>query len=427
MKNKSLIRNGFLGFIIKCFGAGMSFFFSILISRMFDTSTVGLYYLAISVFNIAIIISKMGLENSLIKYVSIENSEKNGRTIKEIIISSIIIVSIISIILIIFIAIFSYKISIGIFHEQKLSLMIKVVILAILPNALLSICASSLKGLGKIQEGMFLESAGVPFINVVLLIIFYYVFNYKNSFVLISISYVISNIFISLVSFGVLKRNTKHLNDKKDNNFNVQVLMKTAVPLLIVASTNYLLSSTDTLMLGALKNPIEVGIYNISSKITMFPSMLLVAINSVVGPEFSIAVKNKNFDQVKGVLHTTSRIMLLIALAICSIFIIFSSYIISIFGAGYNSGQSIICIVSIGQFFVLATGPTANLLMMSGNEKHHRNITLFSAVLNILLNFLLIPNYGANGAALATTISLISKNFLTVYMVKKKLKLFIYF
>ena len=53
---KILFDSAFI-FIIKVTGAGFSFIFSILISNMYEASGVGLYYLAISVLNIIMIIS----------------------------------------------------------------------------------------------------------------------------------------------------------------------------------------------------------------------------------------------------------------------------------------------------------------------------------------------------------------------------------
>ena len=41
-------------------------------------------------------------------------------------------------------------------------------------------------------------------------------------------------------------------------------------------------------MLGMLRSEAEVGVYNIASKITMLPSMILVSINSVLGVRFSV-------------------------------------------------------------------------------------------------------------------------------------------
>ena len=118
--------------------------------------------------------------------------------------------------------------------------------------------------------------------------------------------------------------------------------------------------------------------------------------------------------------------MFFTAFIICSCFIIFSKLILSIFGSSFTGAEKIIYVVSIGQFFLLSTGPVATLLMMTGYENLHRNNTLSCALINIFLNALFIPQLGAFGAALATSISIIIKNLVAVVVVYKRLKIFIY-
>ena len=61
--------------------------------------------------------------------------------------------------------------------------------------------------------------------------------------------------------------------------------------------------------------------------------------------------------------------------------------------------------------------------MMTGHEKVHRNIVLFSAVLNVLLNLYLIPLLGIIGAALSTTISIFLKNTIDIFYLNKVIKI----
>ncbi|HOO47262.1 MAG TPA: polysaccharide biosynthesis C-terminal domain-containing protein, partial [Deltaproteobacteria bacterium] len=87
----------------------------------------------------------------------------------------------------------------------------------------------------------------------------------------------------------------------------------------------------------------------------------------------------------------------------------------------------VLIILALGQFVVLATGPVAALLMMTGYEKFHRNTTALSAALNVVLNFTLIPRYGGEGAAFATAVSLSVKNVLAVLHVRKRLNIPLFF
>ena len=61
--------------------------------------------------------------------------------------------------------------------------------------------------------------------------------------------------------------------------------------------------------------------------------------------------------------------------------------------------------------------------MMTGHEKVLGRISLFTLVLNIILNLLLIPYYGAIGAAVTTTTTIILENIIKVILVKNRIGL----
>lgn len=426
IKMKALIKSGGIGLFVKFFGTLVSFFYSVLISHMFSANIVGLYYLAVSVLTIVNIFAKLGLENAIIKYVSIEYKEKNGITILQIVKKSLTIVIIFSICLIGLILLLARFISINIFNDSNMILLLEIMIFSILPNSILAIAISCLKGLGQYQKSMFLESVASPLLNSIILIALYFIIEI-NSYFIIAISYLISYIIVTLIGTYTLKNSIKNLPNNYDIYFQYNKVIRTAIPLLIVASCNYILNSTDSIMLGMMSTSAQVGIYNISNKVSLLPSMIIIVVNTILGPEFSRLFYQGKTKEIKIILITWSRLMSILSLIIVIVFFAFSQQIIAIFGNDYLSGDSIVRIVSLGQFVLLATGPTATLLMMTGYEKIHRNITFVIAILNISLNILLIPIYNAYGAALATTICIVIKNFVTVYYVWKKLGMFIYF
>jgi len=60
---------------------------------------------------------------------------------------------------------------------------------------------------------------------------------------------------------------------------------------------------------------------------------------------------------------------------------------------------------------------------MANLEKEYTIILVVSAVFNILLNLLLIPQYGITGASIATVISLLQRNILSVIVIYRKKEL----
>jgi len=61
-----------------------------------------------------------------------------------------------------------------------------------------------------------------------------------------------------------------------------------------------------------------------------------------------------------------------------------------------------------------------NLLQICGKQLIFMNVAIIGSVINIILNFSLIPIYGINGSAISTMISLVVFNLLLVYFVKRE-------
>ena len=56
---------------------------------------------------------------------------------------------------------------------------------------------------------------------------------------------------------------------------------------------------------------------------------------------------------------------------------------------------------------------------MTGKQKTFQNIITISTIINIVLNFILIPNYGLIGAAISNVISICLWNFVSMIYVYK--------
>ena len=90
------------------------------------------------------------------------------------------------------------------------------------------------------------------------------------------------------------------------------------------------------------------------------------------------------------------------------------------FGLDFIEGKTALYVLLFGQLINVLCGPVGYILMMTNKQKILRNIIVVSALLNISLNILLIPEYGILGAAFATTASLILWNISSLIYVYKK-------
>lgn len=422
-KSKDLLSVG-SAFLIKIAGTGFSFITSIIISRNFSSAGIGIYSLSNSILSICAILAKCGFDISIIKYASINYANGKHGNIK-LLIQNTLAVSVVIACLLASVVMLSSDLLADIFHKADLGDLLRIMIWVLLPSTIIQLIASAFKGTGKVQIGLIFESVIINAAFSLALLI--QIFILKNVRIEgLGYAYLVGTLVIGCIVVTIWKVRSRELNRERDDSYSFYNVIKTSMPLLLVNSTNYILSSTDILMIGLWLSASEVGLYNIATKITLFSSMLLSAINAMLGPRFAVLYANNNIEGLSKLVKKSSRLMLMASIVVFSVFVVSAKWILSIWGKEFISGASVLYISLIGQFFVLATGPLATVLMMCGFEKIHRNNTIFCAVLNIVLNYILIQTMGINGAAVATAASLVVKNVYCVYAVKKKLGFYCY-
>lgn len=414
MKNfksiKNIFKKSFFSLILMVLGLALGYFINIYLGRTLGKDGIGVYYFIMSFINIGLIFSKFGLNISLIKISAIGKKEILDFKLLKNSICIVLLTSLFSIILIFLLFSFS---------RENLSnfKLLKIVILSIFPLTVLSIFSSILIGGGKILSATLIQSL---LFNLIFLILILY---FKSDNISNVLMFFLISSYIVLVVAGYLffKIFRKKIDYENNTEVSIKKILKTSYPLMFISSINILLTSLDKIMLGIWHTSGVVGIYGASQKLVAISSMGLIAINNVVAPIFAREYSNGNIIELKRIVKIITIVMSLIASLFLLIFLKFSQELLNIFGRGFT-GTNTLKILSVGQFFVLATGPMAYLLMMTGNDKFHRKNLIISLIINILLNFILIPKYAGEGAAIATAIALIIKNLLGFIYVKKIFK-----
>lgn len=165
------------------------------------------------------------------------------------------------------------------------------------------------------------------------------------------------------------------------------------------------LSATDVIMLGMLSTTEETGVYGVAARFLVLMGLPFHAATVYVSQR---AAKMNALDDMEGLARmakgTANRGFLSgLALAIPSTFI--ALHVETIFGAGFGPAMIPILILVWGRVFLSVAGLPGPIL---ANTEHVGSVAVSSVItvfVNIGLNAALIPSYGANGAAVATTLS----------------------
>ncbi|MEH2354973.1 flippase [Nostoc sp.] len=184
-----------------------------------------------------------------------------------------------------------------------------------------------------------------------------------------------------------------------------KTLLKESLPLIFSGFAIMIFMRIDQVMLGQMIGDSEVGIYSAAVRVSEIWYFIPGAIVSSVAPAI-YAAKEKSeslyYQRIGQLLSLMTCISLVIAFPMS---FLSDKIIMVMFGSGYAEAGPILAVhiwTSLFVFMGLATSPW---FIAEGLNHVSLGKTLFGAILNIILNLLLIPKYAGLGAAIATIIS----------------------
>ena len=165
-------------------------------------------------------------------------------------------------------------------------------------------------------------------------------------------------------------------------------------------------------MLGYFKTAADVGIYAAVAKLGGLVVLPLVSFNNIFAPMISEFYSRNEMNKLEDLFKIVTKWIFTLSLPVFLIFILFARPIMGIFGQSFVIGTAALIIFGAGQLINAGTGSVGIILTMTGRPKINLLNSIALCVLNIILNYLLIPQYGIIGAAFATGLSIAIINVL---------------
>jgi O-antigen/teichoic acid export membrane protein len=165
-------------------------------------------------------------------------------------------------------------------------------------------------------------------------------------------------------------------------------------------------SSMDIFMLNILTNSAGVGEYAAAARWIIFFSFIVGSLNNIFGPLIAGKLGVNKIEDVRILNGAATRWMLFMTLPISIFLMLAREPMMLIFGEQFlQYGPTVLLILGLGSLFIALSGSSGLLFILGGHQYIEFGMLGFFVLLNILLNLLLIPQYGIIGAALATIVS----------------------
>ena len=170
------------------------------------------------------------------------------------------------------------------------------------------------------------------------------------------------------------------------------------------------------------------GIYTIANYVATVVNIPNRSLNAIVQPNISESIKNGDFQRAENICKSVS-LHLMLSSALIFIFIwINIDVLFQILpnGANYEVGKSVVLILGISNFINSTLFVSSSILNYSKHYYWSLFFTILLTTLAIVLNLVLITNFGINGAALSNLISYIFFYVSLLFVVKFKLNIQIF-
>lgn len=201
--------------------------------------------------------------------------------------------------------------------------------------------------------------------------------------------------------------------------YELRSWLRVSLPLLLIVGSVIILYQTDVLMIGALLEPTQVGLYNAATKTSNLTTFVYTAVEAIAAPTISSLYVAGDRHQMQKVVTTMANLVFWPTIAVTLFIVIFSNQILGMFGSEFVVARSSLIILMLGQLVNATTGPVGYLLDLTGHQDQSARVRFCTAFLNIVLNLIFIPLFGIMGAAMATAIAVIIDNTVIYFLAVK--------
>jgi len=194
----------------------------------------------------------------------------------------------------------------------------------------------------------------------------------------------------------------------------------------VIATSLYTL--LDKVMLGLMAGYSETGMYDYAEKISKMPMAIITALGAVVLPKMTEVIAAGKMDEARGLIRTTMWFMEACASALCcGIIAVAPEFVPVFFGPGYEPCIQLMSLLSLIIPLICATNVMGiQYLVPSHRDKGFTASVLVGAMADLIINAILIPAFGAMGAAIATVISELAVLCVQAWLIRRELELAAY-
>ncbi|MCL7945113.1 flippase [Marinobacter sp. ATCH36] len=198
---------------------------------------------------------------------------------------------------------------------------------------------------------------------------------------------------------------------------------RSLVPFSLLALVSTFNAQIGIIFLGVLSSDEQVSAMRIAERGGQFVILSLTLVNMIIAPYIVRAHRENDKIKLQKLARKCAQGSFLLSLPVALALVLGGEELVGLaFGEDYATiSYYPVVLISLSQLLNVFFGSVGHLLSMSGNERYTLFGQVMAVLVNVLLCIVLIPNFGAVGAAIAVSISIVVWNLVLAYFVVKKL------
>lgn len=179
-----------------------------------------------------------------------------------------------------------------------------------------------------------------------------------------------------------------------------------ALPMVLAVASRVILNRIDVVMIAPLSTIEQVGHYGAAFRITFLIGFIPQISSTIMWPMIARAHAKAEWSHLRHILKLFSALILVSSFALSILVFVFADTIIHyVYGREFLLAIPVLKTLAIAQFVAALSTVSTGVLLMTGREKVFGVINFGGVILNVALNFALIPQMQAEGSAIATLVT----------------------
>jgi len=222
-----------------------------------------------------------------------------------------------------------------------------------------------------------------------------------------------------MIAAAILNMKFLQLSLSRCNRSHIESLLSFSVWTFLSSGGFLSFTYADTILIGYLMSETDVGIYRVAFQLTSVSSFMVIALHNVLYPRISRWHSEKKISLIEYSLSRSFTYSLLLAIPVTAGGAILADKLLYfLYGASFVPGATVFIILLFMQIANIFMFLQTSCLNAMDRPRISFYVTATSAILNIVLNILLIPDFGIAGAGLASLVTM-SVNAVLAYLALK--------